>query len=73
MAIHLGFTFERHLETGWLKGVYPRYYFPLLPVLPAAGAVLVAHLRSPTVAALLMALSLGFAGAGAVDVWRVLS
>ena len=29
MVIHLGFTFERHLETGWLKGVYPRYYFPL--------------------------------------------
>jgi hypothetical protein len=36
MAIHLGFTFERHLETGWLKGIYPHYYFPLLPVFPPA-------------------------------------
>jgi 4-amino-4-deoxy-L-arabinose transferase-like glycosyltransferase len=73
MAIHLGFTFERHLETGWLKGVYPRYYFPLLPVLPAAGAILAARLRSPTMAALLMVLSLGYAGIGGLEVVRFLS
>jgi hypothetical protein len=41
MLIHLGFTYQRHLETGWLRGVYPRYYFPLLPVLSAACAWLV--------------------------------
>jgi hypothetical protein len=73
MVIHLGFTFERHLETGWLKGVYPRYYFPLLPVLPAAGAILAARLRSPMVAGLLMVLSLGYAGIGGLDVVRFLS
>jgi hypothetical protein len=72
MVIHLGFTFERHLETGWLKGVYPRYYFPLLPVLPAAAAILAARLRSPMVAGLLMVLSLGYAGIGGLDVVRVL-
>ncbi len=43
MAIHLGFAFERHLETGWLKGIYPRYYFPLLPVVPAACALAAAR------------------------------
>jgi hypothetical protein len=40
-AIHLEFTFARHQETGWLRGVYPRYYFPLLAVLPAACAWLI--------------------------------
>ena len=40
-AVHLEFTFARHQETGWLRGVYPRYYFPLLAVLPAACAWLV--------------------------------
>ena len=40
-GIHLEFTFARHQETGWLRGVYPRYYFPLLAVLPAACAWLI--------------------------------
>ena len=35
VAVHFGFTFVRHHETGWLRGVYPRYYFPLLAVLLA--------------------------------------
>jgi hypothetical protein len=41
VAAHLGFTFARHQETGWLRGIYPRYYFPLLAVLPAACAWLI--------------------------------
>jgi hypothetical protein len=43
-AVHVGFTFARHQETGWLRGVYPRYYFPLLAVLPAACAWLIDRL-----------------------------
>lgn len=46
ILVHIGFTFQRHLETGWLRGVYPRYYFPLLPVLPAACAWLISSRRS---------------------------
>jgi hypothetical protein len=72
MAIHLGFTFQRHFETGWLKGVYPRYYLALLPALPAACAVLVSRSRTPALAALLMALSVGYAGAAGMAVARTL-
>jgi hypothetical protein len=46
LAVHLEFTFARHQETGWLRGVYPRYYFPLLPILPAACAWLIHHCAS---------------------------
>lgn len=45
LMVHLGFTFARHQDTGWLRGVYPRYYFPLLAVLPAACAWLIERCR----------------------------
>ena len=67
LAIHLDFTFARHLETGWLKGIYPRYYFPLLVIIPAACAIAVARLRSWPIAALIVAASLGFAGLSGLD------
>jgi hypothetical protein len=58
-AVHLEFTFARHQETGWLRGVYPRYYFPLLAVLPAACARLIERCGRPArrwaLAALLIA------------------
>jgi hypothetical protein len=47
LAIHFGFTYARHQETGWLRGVYPRYYFPLLAILPAACAWLIERCRAP--------------------------
>jgi hypothetical protein len=47
-AVHLEFTFARHQETGWLRGVYPRYYFPLLAVLPAACAWLIERCGRPS-------------------------
>jgi hypothetical protein len=68
LAVHLGFTFLRHLETGWLKGVYPRYYFPLLAVVPAACAIAVTRRNSWPVATLIVVLSLGFAGYAGLDV-----
>jgi hypothetical protein len=62
LAVHLEFTFARHQETGWLRGVYPRYYFPLLPILPAACAWLIHHCAIRTqawaLACLVMTLSL---------------
>jgi hypothetical protein len=62
MTIHFGFTFVRHLETGWLKGVYPRYYFPLLPLLAAAVAIAVARVNSWTIASIAVISMLGYAG-----------
>jgi hypothetical protein len=72
LAVHLGFTFARHLDTGWLKGVYPRYYFPLVAVVPAACAVAVARRNSWPLATLVVVLSLGFAGYAGLDVARTL-
>ncbi len=45
MLIHLAFAYRLHLETGWQRAVHPRYYFPALPILPAAFALLVMSLR----------------------------
>jgi hypothetical protein len=30
LALHLGFSYQRHLRYGWQPELYPRYYFPLL-------------------------------------------
>jgi len=63
-AVHLEFTFARHQETGWLRGVYPRYYFPLLAVLPAACAWLIERCGQPSrrwaLAGLLIAATLAY-------------
>ena len=60
LAVHLEFTFARHQETGWLRGVYPRYYFPLLPILPAACAWLIDRWASRTQAWALAGLVITF-------------
>lgn len=36
-AIHVGFSYGRHLATGWLMDAYPRYYLPLAAIMPLAG------------------------------------
>ena len=40
-ALHVGYSYERHVATGWLMDAYPRYYLPLaaigrLPVSPSS-------------------------------------
>ena len=30
LALHLNFSFQRHVQYGWQPELYPRYYFPLL-------------------------------------------
>lgn len=30
LALHLAFSYQRHLQYGWQPELYPRYYFPLL-------------------------------------------
>jgi hypothetical protein len=46
MLVHFAFAYALHLETGWYRAVHPRYYLPALPILPAAFALLLTHLRS---------------------------
>jgi hypothetical protein len=38
LAIHIGFAYQRHLATGWRLEAYPRYYLPLIAIVPIAGA-----------------------------------
>lgn len=37
MLIHAGFSYRRHLDTGWMMDAYPRYYLPLIAIVPVAG------------------------------------
>ena len=37
MAIHAAFSYRRHLDTGWMMDAYPRYYLPLIAIVPLAG------------------------------------
>jgi hypothetical protein len=38
-AVHVWFSYQRHLSTGWMMDAYPRYYFPIAPFVPLAGLV----------------------------------
>lgn len=46
-AIHVSYSYSRHLATGWLLDAYPRYYFPLAAIVPLAGLSLVAAIEAP--------------------------
>ena len=37
LAIHIAFSYERHLQTGWMMDAYPRYYLPLIAIVPMAA------------------------------------
>jgi hypothetical protein len=37
-AVHITFSYRRHIETGWMLDAFPRYYFPMLGLLPLAFA-----------------------------------
>jgi hypothetical protein len=45
-AIHVGYSYSRHLATGWLLDAYPRYYLPLAAIVPLAGLSLAAAIGS---------------------------
>jgi hypothetical protein len=46
-AIHITYSYGRHLSTGWLMDAYPRYYLPLIAVVPLAGLSLLAAVQAP--------------------------
>jgi hypothetical protein len=60
LAIHIAFSYERHLQTGWIMDAYPRYYLPLIAIVPMAAlagssAILNIRLRSALVCFLVVA------------------
>jgi hypothetical protein len=46
-AVHVTYSYGRHLATGWMMDAYPRYYLPLAVIVPLAGLSLLAAIESP--------------------------
>jgi len=44
-AVHVRFSYGRHLEFGWMMDAYPRYYLPIVALVPLASLSLVAAIR----------------------------
>jgi hypothetical protein len=55
-AIHVTYSYGRHLATGWLMDAYPRYYLPIAAMVPLAGLSLLAGVTSPRWRTALLAL-----------------
>lgn len=54
-AVHIVFSYGRHLATGWLLDAYPRYYLPLAAVVPLAALSLAGAVDAPRWRAALLA------------------
>ena len=46
-AIHVGYSYGRYAATGWLIDAYPRYYLPLIAIVPLACLSLLAAVEAP--------------------------
>jgi hypothetical protein len=46
-AIHVTYSYGRYVATGWLMDAYPRYYLPLIAIVPLACLSLLAGLETP--------------------------
>ncbi len=54
-ALHIAYSYQRHVATGWLMDAYPRYYLPLMAIVPLAGLSLLGAIQSPRLRAALLA------------------
>jgi len=46
-AIHVTYSYGRYAASGWLMDAYPRYYLPLVAIVPLACLSLVAAVEAP--------------------------
>jgi len=58
-AIHVVYSYGRHLATGWLMDAYPRYYLPLAAIVPLAVLSLVADIVNPRLRSALLGFLIG--------------
>lgn len=56
LMLHIAYSYQRHLATGWLLDAYPRYYLPLAAAIPLAGLSLLSTVRERNLRAALLAL-----------------
>ena len=47
LAIHVVYSYGRYVATGWLMDAYPRYYLPLIAIVPLACLSLLAAVEAP--------------------------
>jgi hypothetical protein len=47
LAIHIFYSYGRYVATGWLMDAYPRYYLPLIAIVPLACLSLLAAVEAP--------------------------
>ena len=55
-AIHVTYSYGRHLATGWMMDAYPRYYLPVAALVPLACLSLLTDMQSPRRRSALLAL-----------------
>jgi hypothetical protein len=46
-AIHVTYSYGRYVATGWLMDAYPRYYLPLIAIVPLACLSLLVGIQTP--------------------------
>jgi hypothetical protein len=46
LAAHIAFSYQRHLQSGWMMDAYPRYYLPLIAIVPMAALTLTSVIPS---------------------------
>jgi len=54
LLVHIVFSYQRHVGFGWMMDAYPRYYLPLIAVVPLAGLSLLDATTQPRVRHLLI-------------------
>jgi hypothetical protein len=46
-AMHVIYSYQRHLTYGWMMDAYPRYYLPLAALIPLGGLSLLCAIDNP--------------------------
>ncbi len=54
LAIHIMFSYQRHLQTGWMMDAYPRYYLPVMAVIPMAAVAFAKAIASSRARAMVL-------------------
>lgn len=54
LMIHIAFSYQRHLETGWMMDAYPRYYLPMIAIVPLAAITFANAVPSARVRSMLL-------------------
>jgi len=54
LVVHIVFSYQRHLATGWMMDAYPRYYLPMIAIVPLAALTLANAVPSARVRSMLL-------------------